>query len=337
MLQRRLGGDDPRVDRWLANALKSGERAKTLVQRLLGFARRQDLRTRPVDVAGLLDGMRDLIRSSVGPLVELRVACAADLPAAMVDPHQLELAVLNLCVNARDAMPEGGPLSVTAEPSTLQEENAQHLPPGRYVRLSVVDKGAGMDAATLARAIEPFFSTKETGRGTGLGLSMVHGLAAQLGGAFVLQSEPGAGTRADLYLPAADVAAARYDRASAALPAASAPRTILLVDDEELVRTGVADMLRSLGHHVVEADSGERALDLVSERADVDLVITDYKMPRMSGAALTRQIRRRAPAMPVLLITGYTGQAEAAADVPRLEKPFGLAELARALVGMGSA
>lgn len=332
MLQRQADGSDARSQRWIANALQSGERAKTLVQRLLGFARRQELQSGPVDVAALIGGMRDLIASSIGPAIELKLQCATDLPNALADPNQLELAILNLCVNARDAMPDGGPLTVSAETAVLGLDSDPRLPPGQYVRLSVIDSGIGMDNETLARAIEPFFSTKETGRGTGLGLSMVHGLTAQLGGAFLLSSIPGQGTRADLYLPvtggASEVASALVDDPDLT-PAR--PLSVLVVDDEELVRRGTAEMLRNLGHSAFEAEGGGEALTTLGARSDIDMVVTDYKMPRMDGAELAARIRATRPELPILLISGYTGAAGPIESMPRLNKPFGLAELAEAL------
>jgi signal transduction histidine kinase len=335
LLQRRIGGEDPRMERLVANASQSAERAKTLVQRLLGFARRQTLHTAAVDVTALLDGMRDLIASSVGPTVELRIRHEAGLPSALADPNQLELSILNLAVNARDAMSEGGFLTIVAEPAAIGPGELD-LAPGLYVRLSVIDTGAGMDARTLARAVEPFFSTKETGRGTGLGLSMVHGLAAQLGGAFTLSSAPGQGTRADLYLPVAPAAAAApaVDGEALAAVHAGRPLRLLLVDDEELVRVGTAEMLRDLGHTVTEAEGGAQALDLLAGALEVDAVITDYKMPRMDGAELADHIRASRPGVPVLLITGYTGSTDDAPGLPRLAKPFGQAALAAALASV---
>jgi signal transduction histidine kinase/ActR/RegA family two-component response regulator len=332
LLQRQLEGRDPRTERWIANALQSGERAKMLVQRLLGFARRQELQSAPVDIGSLIDGMRDLIASSVGPTIELRLRRARDLPRALADPNQLELAILNLCVNARDAMPEGGLLTIAAESALIGPGSEPKLPPGLYVRLSVIDTGTGMNAETLGRAVEPFFSTKEIGRGTGLGLSMVHGLTAQLGGAFLLDSAPGEGTRADLYLPVTDDPALAEPAVGAGPASAHLPRrSILVVDDEELVRKGTAEMLRTLGHQVTEAEGGAEALDTLSIMPGIDAVVTDYKMPRMDGAELAQRIRAERPGMPILLISGYTGAADPVADLPRLNKPFGLNELAAAL------
>ena len=332
MLQRKYGESDPRSARLLANALQATDRATILVQRLLGFARRQSLQTRPVDIFELLDGMRDLITSAVGPTIEVQMRREPGTLLAMADPNQLELALLNLCVNARDAMPNGGILTIVAEETAVGPRAAPRLSPGLYVRLSVIDAGAGMDAETLARAVEPFFSTKETGRGTGLGLSMVHGLAAQLGGAFALTSAVGEGTRADLYLPVAQrgavaTAAPRH----VALPAAGGRLAILLVDDDEIVRTATAEMIRGLGHEVVEAAGGAEAIGKLAAGLQVDVVVTDYKMPRLNGAQLSRRVRQLRPHVPVLVVTGYTGTTEDISEFPRLAKPFNQADIAGAL------
>ena len=331
LLQRKMEGSDSRTERLIGNALQSAERAKLLVQRLLGFARRQTLTTGSVDLTRLLDGMRDLIGSSVGSTVELRIRHEPDLPPVLADPNQLELSILNLCVNARDAMPNGGSLTIIAEQSVVDPGVDVDLRPGLYVRLSVIDTGGGMDKDTLMRAVEPFFSTKETGRGTGLGLSMVHGLAAQLGGAFALSSAPGKGTRADLYLPlaGAEQAAPSNSRAQMRIRPLRALR-LLLVDDEELVRVGTGEMLRELGHEVVEASDGQQALDLLVDKS-FDVVVTDYKMPRMDGAQLAERIRAVQPGLPILLITGYTGSTDDSPGLPRLAKPFSQADLAEAL------
>jgi PAS domain S-box-containing protein len=332
LLQRRYGDKDPRSGRLIANALQAADRAKTLVQRLLGFARRQTLETRPVAVDSLLGGMRDLIASSIGPAVELRLQVHDSVAPALADPNQLELAILNLCVNARDAMADGGVLTIVADQVAIGPGSEPKLTPGVYVRLSVIDVGSGMDAETLARAVEPFYSTKETGRGTGLGLSMVHGLAGQLGGGFVLSSVPGEGTRADLYLPAAERGAVRDEAARRrTLTPMNRTLSILLVDDEEIVREATAELIRDLGHEVVAAGGGEEALVKLAAGLEPDVVITDYKMPRMDGAELARRLLEQAPDRPVLLITGYTGSTENMLHLPRLSKPFGQAEMADAL------
>ena len=332
LLQRKYGHADERSQRLLSNALQAADRAKTLLQRLLGFARRQSLQTQAVDIRALLSGMRDLISSSVGPQVDVHLRCDPELPSALIDPNQLELAILNLSVNARDAMPNGGPLTILAEQIAVGPRSTPKMKPGLYVRLSVIDAGFGMDPDTLARAVEPFYSTKEFGRGTGLGLSMVHGLAAQLGGGFELTSAPGEGTRVDLYLPVAeDTAPAERQVAMETVGAIGRALSVLLIDDEELVRVATAEMIRDLGHSVVEASGGAEALARLNHGLAVDLVVTDYKMPGIDGGELSRRIRERHPEIPVLLITGYAGPTDDIVDLPRLAKPFGQAEIALAM------
>jgi signal transduction histidine kinase/CheY-like chemotaxis protein len=326
LLRHRLPADDP-AQRLIDSGLQAASRAATLVQRLLAFARRQDLRVRSVNVGSLLDGMRDLIRRSIDPAIEVQISYADDLPPAYVDPNQLELAILNLAINARDAMPRGGKLMIEAE--TAASEDGGALRPGEYLRISVSDSGIGMDDETLARAIEPFFSTKGVGKGTGLGLSMVHGLAAQLGGTLRLTSRPGAGTKAEIWLPRAAEAASVESFESRAPVRAPREATILLVDDEDLVRMGTAEMLGDLGYNVVEASSGAEALRLLRASDPPDLLVTDYLMPGMNGVALIEQARRLAPDVHVMLITGYSDIAEGpGASVPRLAKPFRQSDLA---------
>lgn len=336
MLQRRYGDSDPRSARLVANALLAADRATILVQRLLGFARRQSLQTQAVDLTALLNGMRDLVVSAIGPTIELHLQVAADTPLATADPNQLELAILNLCVNARDAMPTGGVLTIVTERVALGPASPHRLSPGLYVRLSVIDAGIGMSPETLARAVEPFFSTKETGRGTGLGLSMVHGLAAQLGGAFSLTSAQGEGTRCDLYLPVADARDLALPKAvDKPLRAAGRALDILLIDDEEIVRIATAEMIRDLGHRVVEAASGAEGLARLNGGLAVDAVISDYKMPRMNGAQLAQRVAEIRPGTAILIISGYTGTSDdLPRDLPRLAKPFNQADIAHALAAL---
>ena len=330
LVSRRYSDADVRMKRLIDGALQSTDRAKTLVNRLLGFARRQALEKRPVNVAELLDGMRDLITSSIGSTVELKMLAPADLPPAMTDPNQLELAVLNLCVNSRDAMPDGGRLTIVAERVAVGPRSLPQLKPGAYVRLSVIDTGTGMDETTLNKAVEPFFSTKGLGKGTGLGLSMVHGFAAQLGGAFALTSEAGQGTRGDLYLPVAEAAAEPAVRLPSQPVQISRRLTLLLVDDEELVRAGTAEMLRELGHIVHEASGGAEALGKLSSGLEVDAVVTDYMMPRMNGGELAVHVRKLNPEARILVVTGYAG-GDLNLELPQLAKPFRQPDIAAAL------
>ena len=334
MLQRRGGGDE-RTQRLIDGALQSAERAKTLVQRLLAFARRQPLQPTAVDVAKLVEGMADLIGSTSGPQVKVAVDIAARLPAAKADPNQLEMALLNLAVNARDAMPDGGTLTIAAAHEVIGSNHRSKLKPGRYVRLSVADTGVGMDDATLKRAVEPFFSTKGIGKGTGLGLSMVHGLAAQLGGGLALQSRPGVGTSVELWLPVSDDVIEAGEQIAEA-DVLSATGTALLVDDEELVRASTADMLADLGYAVLEANSAEDALKLIDDALDIDLLVTDHLMPRMSGTSLARAALDRRPNLPVLIVSGYAEVEGIAPDLPRLTKPFRQADLAAAIAELSS-
>jgi PAS domain S-box-containing protein len=332
MLQRNgLGGE--REQRLIAGAAQSAERAKVLVQRLLAFARRQPLQPVAVDIARLVKNMADLVSSTTGPQIKVVVDAANDLPPAKADPNQLEMALLNLAVNARDAMPEGGTLRISASVHTLRPVENPGLPSGPYVRLSVADTGIGMDDATLARAIEPFFSTKGVGKGTGLGLSMVHGLASQLGGALTIKSKPDLGTNVELWLPQIE---AEPETAVAALDgeAVRGRGMALIVDDEEYVRLSTSEMLIDLGYRVVEATSAEEALRLIRDGAGVDLVITDHLMPGMSGTDLARIIRESRPDVPVLVVSGYAEMDGIASDLPRLTKPFRKDELAASLAGL---
>lgn len=310
------------------------ERVKTLVQRLLAFARRQPLKPAAVDIAALISGMADLVRSASGPRVRVELDLAPDLPPAMADANQVELAILNLAVNARDAMPDGGTLTLVTKRERVGAEHRAGLAPGDYVHLSVADTGVGMDSNTARRAIEPFFSTKGIGKGTGLGLSMAHGVASQLGGALMLSSQPGVGTVIDLWLPVSGEAARPQER-DAGDEASAAAGIALLVDDEELVRSTTADMLTDMGYSVVEAGSAEQALELVAGGLGPDIVISDHMMPGMSGTELARKLRDIRPGLPVLIVSGYAEVERIAPEQPRLEKPFVTAELAAAVAALG--
>jgi PAS domain S-box-containing protein len=330
----RKGIGSERERRMIDGALQSAERAKTLVQRLLAFARRQPLQTTAVDVTALIDDMAGLISSTVGPTIDVRVDVARDLPPAMADQNQLEMALLNLAVNARDAMPEGGVLTMAAAQQSVRGPHPAGLERGHYIRLSVTDTGDGMDEATRARAVEPFFSTKGIGKGTGLGLSMVHGLAAQLGGGLTLDSEIGRGTSVTLWLPISAMPVRDQPSASDTLRMPTGRGVALLVDDEDLVRMSTADMLTELGFEVTEVGSPDEALALLREGAEADVLVTDHLMPGMSGVELADAARTLRPQLPVLLISGYADVDGIAPDLPRLTKPFRNAELASALSGL---
>lgn len=334
LLQRRGLGND-RERRMIDGAIASAERARILVQRLLAFARRQPLQSTSVDVRAILEGMAELIASSTGPQIKVVVDVAPGTPAALADQNQLEMALLNLSVNARDAMPDGGVLRISAGPEQIVPGHRTKLPVGRYVRLSVADTGAGMDETTLQRAIEPFFSTKGIGKGTGLGLSMVHGLAAQLDGGLLISSKPGLGTNVELFLPISKAPAGASERK----PETDHPRavgTVLLVDDEDLVRAATADMLVDLGYSVVEADSAEEALSHFEKGLAPDVLVTDHLMPGMTGIELARELRHRQPAIRVLVVSGYAEVEGVAPDLVRLVKPFRATELAASLATLES-
>jgi len=271
--------------------------------------------------------METLIERALGPGVRIFKDFPPELPLVRVDANQLELALLNLAVNARDAMPLTGALTISARCEKVGVETAG-LHPGDYVRISVTDTGIGMDEMTLAKAAEPFFTTKGPGKGTGLGLSMVQGLAVQSGGALRLSSRLGQGTSIDLWMPKADVEVGRSAASGVQRLAPTAqvqPRTILVVDDDPLVSTGTAATLEDLGHVVIEANSGEQALTVLRSDRRIDLVITDHAMPGMSGTELARRIQADFPNLPVVLATGYAELPEAELHglaLRRLAKPY---------------
>jgi PAS domain S-box-containing protein len=320
LLRKRIP-DDPRLHRLIDGALQGAERGASLTQRLLAFARQQDLRAVPVDLRGLIQGMIDLLERSLGPRVVLRLDIPQGLPPARVDANQLELAILNLAINARDAMLDGG--SIDLKVAQYQaSSNDPVLKAGCYLKLEVIDTGKGMTAEILKRAIEPFFSSKPLGKGTGLGLSMVHGLAVQLGGALQLCSTVGKGTTATLMLP---VATDLPEAQSAVPPAQKVNRSavILFVDDDPLIAMSTTEMLEDLGHQVIGASSGLHALDIIRSEQPIDLMMTDHVMPGMTGVELAAASREVRPSLPILLATGYAELPEGAQlDLPRLAKPY---------------
>jgi PAS domain S-box-containing protein len=331
LLGRRLPPEDERSRRLLDNAVEGAKRGATLTQRMLSFARRQELDTKPVDIGALVRGIGELLQRSLGSFVAIRTTIPDNLPPAQADANQLELAILNLCMNARDAMPEGGEIAVSARCETVAAGHKTGLSPGDYLCLSVRDHGDGMDPDTLAKAAEPFFTTKGIGKGTGLGLPMVHGMAEQVHGRLLLHSVPGQGTTAEIWLPVAQAGTAVTDTNTGGDAQAPAHRTltILAVDDDALVLFNTVAMLEEQGHHVLEAMSGEAALALLRENK-VDLVITDQAMPQMTGAQLIDTIRAQWPGLPVILATGYAElPAGMAQGTPKLSKPFAEAELAK--------
>jgi PAS domain S-box-containing protein len=333
----RKGVGSERERRLIDGALQSAERAKTLVQRLLAFARRQPLQPTAVDVRRLVEGMVGLLGSTLGPTIDVRVDLSNDLSPAKADPNQLEMALLNLAVNARDAMPDGGELTISARRESIRGSHPSGVKRGHYVRLCVGDTGTGMDAATLRRATEPFFSTKGVGKGTGLGLSMVHGLVAQLGGGLSIESVPKQGTTIMLLLPITSVLIGDEEQPYAPPSTIKAQGIALLVDDEELVRMTTADMLVDLGYEVLEAGSAEEALSLLRGGLVPRLVVTDHLMPGMSGAQLARQLKVEQPRLPVLIVSGYAEEDGIDAGLARLTKPFRNSELAESLSALNAA
>lgn len=331
LLQKRLP-PDPRLARLVGNAMQGAERGVALTRRMLAFARRQHLEPQPVNLAALVYGMTELLQRTIGPGIRIETRFPLSLPSAKVDAHQLELAILNLTVNARDAMPNGGTVVIggRAAPGTT-EGSAE-------VCVFVSDEGVGMDAQTLARAREPFFTTKGVGKGTGLGLSMVHGLAEQSRGRLVLESSEGQGTTAEIWLPVAEatpeqapnVVAFRGSTSPRQEPSrvAAAPQgrrhlIILVVDDDPLVLESTATMLEELGHVVLEARSGEEALSLLRQTRTLDVVVTDYAMPGLNGLEIAKQVAETRPGIPIIMASGYAEVAdEPAVSVTRLAKPF---------------
>ncbi len=339
-LLRKSLPEDPRTSRLIDAAIQGAERGANLTRRLLAFARRQELKLEAVEIAKLVPDLTDFLRQSVGPGIGIVFDVAPDVHPVKIDANQFELALMNLAVNARDAMPNGGVLTITVRDDNPAERYglSKELPRGEYVRISVADTGAGMSEATLARAMEPFFTTKGVGKGTGLGLSMVHGLTAQSGGAVHITSQPGKGTVVHLWLPRAEHAEIK-EIAPPAAPSAkdgAGGSRVLLVDDDALVSMGAADMLMDLGHSVTEASSGMQALQILEADPRIDLVVTDYAMPGMTGLDLAAKIKQLRPHMPIIIATGY---AELPPDAPhdflRLNKPYSQEELAE-MIGLAS-
>jgi len=321
---------------WARMILEAAGRGATITRRLLAFARRADLRAEAVDVRELLEGLRGILKYTLGAAIDVRLEVTRGLPPLLVDKGQLETALVNLATNARDAMPGGGVLTLAAAAATVPENernSAAALTPGRYLRLSVGDSGTGMDAATLARVTEPFFTTKPLGQGTGLGLSMAKGFAEQSGGGLGLESVPGRGTTATLWLPQAiseaDASGPEEtpDRVGAvAEPAAqkaSLPR-VLLVDDETLVRKVLAAQLNRAGYAVLAANGGTAALELLDAGEKLDVVVSDLTMPGMDGLALIREVQARRPGLPAVLLTGYAGDGAALAVSGAVSGTFSL-------------
>jgi PAS domain S-box-containing protein len=329
LLQRRIP-DDPRAARLLGNALDGIGRGKSLTERLLAFSRRQPLMPQPVDLPALLREMNELLKISLGDNISLEVQSPVFLPDALVDSAQLELSLLNIASNARDAMPRGGRLTFAL---SREDGETADLRPGLYLRVAVTDTGEGMDSATLIRAADPFFTTKGPGKGTGLGLSVVHGFMEDTGGRMRLQSEKGEGTTVELWIPTADSGSS----APRAEQGAEEPETlndlvVLAVDDDALVLMNTVMMLEDLGCTVLKAPNGTKALDQIGDR-EIDLLITDHAMPGMTGMELIETAQRLRPELKAILATGYLELPDGRREihVPKLGKPFDMTDLETAI------
>jgi CheY-like chemotaxis protein/two-component sensor histidine kinase len=332
-LMRKRLPDDPKLRTLLENALQGAQRGATLTKRMLAFARRQELKQEAVDIPDLVRGMTELLQRSLGPSVTIETRFPLACKLVLADANQLEMILLNLAVNARDAMPDGGQIIIATREEVLREGDGSRLKPGSYICLTLQDTGTGMDEETLKRAAEPFFTTKGIGRGTGLGLSMVHGVAEQSGGWFTLRSRKGEGTTAELWLPVAETQPQAIARSTHLSDPAidQTSLVVLAVDDDWLVLTNTLAMLDDLGHTGISASSGKEALNILKQRS-VDLVITDHIMPKMTGLQLADAIQKEWPDLPVVIATGFAEMGpEAGSRLPKLSKPFTEAELAEAL------
>jgi nitrogen-specific signal transduction histidine kinase/CheY-like chemotaxis protein len=324
MLIERRPGDETGVRRLARIAIEASARGASITRRLLAFGRRSNLRAEALDVIDLLTGLREIFAHTMGAAIEVSVGFGTCLPPLLADRGQLETVLVNLATNARDAMPSGGVLTLSAAGEVVASSGSAHpaeLAPGRYVRLAVADTGTGMDATTLARVAEPFFTTKAPGVGTGLGLPMAKGFAEQSDGALAIESSPGEGTLVTLWLPAADparrasAASSRGAANTALFTTDNATMTVrvLVVDDEELVREMLAEHLVDQGFGVTAAASGAEALVLLDAGAAADVLLTDLSMPGMDGLSVIREAQARRPGLPAVLLTGYAGDAAAIA------------------------
>ncbi len=321
---------EERLVRFATNALAAAERGARLTSQLLAFSRVQRLEVRPTYVAPLIEEMRPLLRNVLGPGIEKKFDLDPHLTPVLADPTQLEVAVLNLAINARDAMPDGGTLTITSRRRRITDD--PDLAPGTYVELSIADTGSGMDQSVLARAFDPFFTTKEVGKGTGLGLSMVYGMARQSGGNAKIESSPGRGTTVKLYFRRADrdgEVPASGGKTGDELRRSRGAATVLVIDDDPDVRQFIAAGLEEYGHEVMEAADGGEGIEKFAATSP-DLVIVDYIMPGLSGAEVAEHILATRPGQPILFVSGYNETdaiRRVAPDAEILAKPFRAATL----------
>ncbi|HEY6619705.1 MAG TPA: PAS domain S-box protein [Steroidobacteraceae bacterium] len=334
ILRKRLP-DDPRLLALLDNAMQAGKRGSSLTQRMLAFARRQELKHEAVDLALLVNNMLELLERSLGPTINIETRLPRETVRVRTDANQLETALLNLAINGRDAMPDGGTITISMAEHSIARAHATGLAPGPYVCLAVTDTGHGMDENTLARATEPFFTTKGIGKGTGLGLSMVDGLTGQSGGKLLVQSVVGRGTTIELWFPITtkEGEAGEGNRTEPDDGMYTGRQLcVLAVDDDSLVLANVAAMLEDLGHKVIAVGSGARAIEEVDSTPAIDIVITDQAMPVMTGTQLIERLRARRPELPIILASGYAElPGGVSASIGRLSKPFTQRALANAL------
>jgi len=334
LLRKRLS-DDPKSIALLENAAQGAQRGTTLTKRMLAFARNYEMKKEAIDIPTLVHGMKELVERSMGPSFNMEIRFPLSLNPVEADANQLELALLNLSLNARDAMADGGDIILAAREENISAGHRSGLKAGRYIRLSMTDTGEGMDQETLLKATEPFFTTKGVGKGTGLGLSMVHGFAEQSGGRLILHSQKGSGTTAELLLRVAKASEKPIPATPTPPAKALRPLTILAVDDDALVLMNTVHMLEDLGHTVFEAYSGYEALEILKREDGIDLVVTDQAMPKMTGTELAKIIKREWPDIPVLLATGYADRVRGDdIGLPKLTKPYMQRELAEAIVRM---
>jgi len=318
---------DGKLKQRLSHMRLAAERGATLTAQLLAFSRRQRLEPKPIDLNEALSNMRDLLQSSLGGSVQINTVFRPGLWRALVDPTQVELVVLNLAINARDASQVGGSITLeTANATVGPPQKPEEPPAGEYVAISVTDNGSGMTKDVLAKAFEPFFTTKEIGKGSGLGLSQVLGFAKQSGGGMRIESRVGEGTSVKVYLPRSAVTDVSEVVSVSAGAAQHHPKgaIILLIDDDSAVREVTSSLLRELGYVVMEVGSGGAALDLLSREASVDLVMLDFAMPGMNGVDVAREVSSKYPTLPVVFVTGYADNAalEKIGDARIIKKPF---------------
>ncbi len=332
----RYAGDAAKVKKYAQMLDDAAWRGASITRRLLALARHDVLKAQPIDLSAMLEDLRVMLNHTLGANIDVRLDLPAGLPPALADKGQLEAVLVNLAINSRDAMPEGGTITFWADREHVTNEHAAALAPGAYVRLAVADTGAGMSEATLKHAMEPFFTTKERGKGTGLGLSMARGFAEQSRGALRVESKVARGTTVTLWLPVTNGAVAQPETADGqSAPMIEGHSRILLVDDEIVVRTVLAGELRDRGFHITEVASGREALDVLELGQPVDMLVTDLSMPGMDGVDLIRAAQAMSRRLPAILLTGYAGDAAALTignrvdgPVILLRKPIGGAQLA---------